>query len=77
MGNRGYSLHRSCPSEKSVYEECENLYWQQIKQGINISNPCRDQWEDYKACVIKDWEKKLTHFKEKQGQQQSAANSQQ
>ena len=57
MGNRGYALTSACPELQSAYDRCEKAHMEAFRRGeASIDNPCRDQWEDYKQCVMEVWD---------------------
>lgn len=53
MGNRGYQLHKECLPEKAVYNQCDAKYWEDFRNGQALTNPCRDEWDDYQQCIVK------------------------
>lgn len=71
MGNSGYQLHKACPDLKSRYETCQSKYFDELynpeKSGDSVKQACRDEWEDYKACVDKVWEEKVREYENRKG----------
>ena len=63
MGNQGYALNKACPELQAVYDTCEKKHLNAFKRGeASIDNPCRDQWEDYKQCVMEVWDSKTQDY---------------
>ena len=63
MGNKGYALNKACPELHSVYDACEKNHLDAFKRGeASIDNPCRDEWEDYKQCVMAVWDSKTQDY---------------
>ena len=63
MGNKGYALNKACPELQSVYDACEKSHLDAFKRGeASIDNPCRDEWEDYKQCVMAVWDSKTQDY---------------
>ena len=67
MGNSSYALHRACPDEKALHSSCEATHLEAFRRGEARleENPCRDQWEDYRACVQKLWDQKTREYLER------------
>jgi hypothetical protein len=61
MGN-GYSLHKACPELKEIYTKCEKEQWQHFRETGDISNPCRDVFEDYRKCVMDVMDAKMKAY---------------
>ena len=63
MGNSGYNLTSACPDMHAAYDRCEASHLDSFRKGeASIDNPCRDEWEDYKQCVMEVWDAKTQDY---------------
>jgi hypothetical protein len=47
-----FNFDAACAQEKDAYSKCfSEWYNEQFLKGKSVTSPCRDVFEDYRACV--------------------------